>query len=1070
TASDENTTSGQALALAAANGVAEAFFEHFSIENFEAMRITNPTSAGQYLKMALKSAGIEASEETFTEIANILSDIAIRGEHSELGNEYQSYIDQGDDANTAATRTMRSALRQIGLAGLGGALSGGMHTGMVMGANTVQGGLQMQNDVRNGLSMEEIREGIDTSTPEGQRVYDLANEMASRDKVGVMDYGYLNNAIDNAVETGMRNSEAEETAAPEETAEDAAESLEDLARRRAEDRETEFQSIREAAREGNVNIQEVMERPGLLNESEKAEAIRAGSGDSLIEELSQGYDAAGSAAFRENYRGGSINSYTRAFSQIYNSARAGMTRSDLGAYSSMLSKDQAEAAWKAGAEDGQKANEEIFKNLESYKDRQKNHTGGLNDELSYPGARNENGNLSRILDELGKKTGIVFAITDGEKYKNSMLGDSGASGGYRAGVIAVDVRSKNPLATVSHEMTHWLKEGSPFGYAFFRDTAVISLLKNPDFDFEGTLEQYRKTYQGLTREQLIEEMVADSTGTFLNDEAFVQDVINGNRTVGQRVLDWLNAVCDAIRELISTKSLSKAAYALKQDLESCESARNVWMEAVEETSGKMSAAETVDMSPETRFQIQEKKETEHVRDQLRNNLTELNKNEPVANVPMTDLSQKSTNEKLAVIDGIFGKTGYKVEREGYGTVHIGRRQYKSSLSYYTGQRYLEEKAVEFSAYAAVPDVIKKGTPIEFHNDHKGRGYSTSTFAAPVTVGGEKMLMAVVVRETDRNNYKVHRLVLENGERIKRTIPQTAAATDADQRAGSVLNSSITEQTGGVKEAKAEERDGNSTIPVKHQFDMSEPVEQTKNLIAMHNLNETKLNSLLEYEGIPMPSIAITKVDIGHENFGGISFVFRKDTIDPKNRKNKVYSADAWTPTFPSVEYQVNEKAETKLRDKFYSLQDKYGRDVADPLYRYGNTLEDALNRYGGEKGVIERELENPNMVKVYLYDTGRGDEIPGVETVEKETREPMSEKSIELGNYIVDTIGRDAFENKTVKMRDIREAYRQRLIQVNGMTEEDADAEVKKRSMLFYEKLAKIVKSVYNGQTETVRK
>lgn len=78
-----------------------------------------------------------------------------------------------------------------------------------------------------------------------------------------------------------------------------------------------------------------------------------------------------------------------------------------------------------------------------------------------------------------------------------------------------------------------------------------------------------------------------------------------------------------------------------------------------------------------------------------------------------------------------------------------------------------------------------------------------------------------------------------------------------------------------------------------------------NLIAIHNLTETKLKKVLELDGIPMPSIAITKADIGHENFGEISFVFSKETIDPKNKKNKVYSADAWTPTFPQIEYDID---------------------------------------------------------------------------------------------------------------------------------------------------------------------
>lgn len=94
--------------------------------------------------------------------------------------------------------------------------------------------------------------------------------------------------------------------------------------------------------------------------------------------------------------------------------------------------------------------------------------------------------------------------------------------------------------------------------------------------------------------------------------------------------------------------------------------------------------------------------------------------------------------------------------------------------------------------------------------------------------------------------------------------------------------------------------------VNKKFTLSDRVEQTKNLVAVHNLTEDKLLSTLKLGGFPMPSIAVTKSDIPHTNFGEISLVFGRDTIDPKaNRKNAVYSADAWTPTFPKVEYEAD---------------------------------------------------------------------------------------------------------------------------------------------------------------------
>jgi hypothetical protein len=84
-----------------------------------------------------------------------------------------------------------------------------------------------------------------------------------------------------------------------------------------------------------------------------------------------------------------------------------------------------------------------------------------------------------------------------------------------------------------------------------------------------------------------------------------------------------------------------------------------------------------------------------------------------------------------------------------------------------------------------------------------------------------------------------------------------------------------------------------------KFQLAEPVEidDERDLVAVHNLTEYALRESLALGGIPSPSIAIVKAEQGHTNFGEISLVFDKSTIDPKaNKANKVYGSDAWTPT------------------------------------------------------------------------------------------------------------------------------------------------------------------------------
>ena len=90
------------------------------------------------------------------------------------------------------------------------------------------------------------------------------------------------------------------------------------------------------------------------------------------------------------------------------------------------------------------------------------------------------------------------------------------------------------------------------------------------------------------------------------------------------------------------------------------------------------------------------------------------------------------------------------------------------------------------------------------------------------------------------------------------------------------------------------------------------------------MTAAELEKSLDLGGLPMPSIAIIKAADGHSEYGDVSLVFGKDTIDPKkSARNKVYGGDAWTPTFPKIDYKANEKVGKQIRDKYYDLSRKY---------------------------------------------------------------------------------------------------------------------------------------------------
>ena len=86
-------------------------------------------------------------------------------------------------------------------------------------------------------------------------------------------------------------------------------------------------------------------------------------------------------------------------------------------------------------------------------------------------------------------------------------------------------------------------------------------------------------------------------------------------------------------------------------------------------------------------------------------------------------------------------------------------------------------------------------------------------------------------------------------------------------------------------------------------------ERERTLVATHNISSQNLMNLIndfDGAGLPVPSIAIEKADSVHDDFGDVTLLFSKDTIDPQNNSNNnVYNRDAWTSTFPQTKYKIN---------------------------------------------------------------------------------------------------------------------------------------------------------------------
>ena len=185
---------------------------------------------------------------------------------------------------------------------------------------------------------------------------------------------------------------------------------------------------------------------------------------------------------------------------------------------------------------------------------------------------------------------------------------------------------------------------------------------------------------------------------------------------------------------------------------------------------------------------------------------------------------------------------------------------------------------------------------------------------------------------------------------------------------------VSELHGGSQRSDSGRASGRGTENqrgVKDQFSLREPVEETRDLLALHNMTADNLRGALKLGGLPMPSIAIVKAAAGHSKYGPISVVFEKGTIDPQaDRRNKVYGGDAYTPTAPKVEYPVNDRVMRKVEKHLEELSGQVAGGIflnGTALRRLGIEDESSMNA----DALAERLARDDSVQAAYLADSGK---------------------------------------------------------------------------------------------------
>ena len=312
--------------------------------------------------------------------------------------------------------------------------------------------------------------------------------------------------------------------------------------------------------------------------------------------------------------------------------------------------------------------------------------------------------------------------------------------------------------TVKHEFTHAFKQSVPQVYQDFEDYVMKSVMETNPEAVRKRLNSLKSRYEqeGIPYNDEIgrEEIVAEMTSTF---EPNVNKIAYGNPNLADKILQGISTAKAKIQSALSSPYTNDRT-GVQMTYTQLNEAEQLWNNALRqaaENRGNVSSGEDA-----VRYSTVGNKNNS-LKEQIRNNLEELDRMLPVMNYTYNINQNLSNSEKRnAVLDEYLRKYGTDnkniiVTRKGFGDVSVGAKDIRSGL------RYLNTDA-EYAAVLAIPSVITEGTEIDRHNNHKNRGYNTITFAAPVEINGVRGNMAVTIKETNKYKYKMHRILLPDG--------------------------------------------------------------------------------------------------------------------------------------------------------------------------------------------------------------------------------------------------------------------------------------------------------------------
>lgn len=877
-ATERGATSEEAVAYGTIGAAAEIITEKLGFERlFKLGKLAK--IAGNKGKLAaeiLKSMGAEGLEEGTSEAANQIADALIMGDRSQMAEIYMAAKAAGKTEGEATATALKGAAGQIGYSAGIGALSGGMIAGGVAGGSRLAG--------RNVLGEET------------QRI-PMEQERAMEQEKPMMEQN-MPSAEQSAPVTEQGTPVAEQTMP---ITEQTAPVIEQTAPTAEEQPTAEVREMGQQTAERTVSP-----------ETQEAESYTK----DLQEYSGKYYGAKGQEVYlRKAAETGNLD-HTAAFNTYYRAGIAGITEDEIQptAYTAAADKLMLNEAWMAGAEDRRAEIANAIRGTSKLTGKR-----GLIVGEDVKATEGQLAIAKLYADIGGAEIRLVDEISfeqDGKKHT--------ANGYYEDGVITLALKSDSFMGTMNHEMIHYIRKANPAGYDAMREL-VFKLANKSDIDMEKRMAEYEEEYGEVYGEDtrmadIMEEMVADGFQKIVENEAdlkeFLTELHRKDKTLFDKIREFLEKMGETIKALFEDNTYTEFAEDLSRDLENIKQLRKKFAEVLADT-GRMEegAAEKTGKGKYAIKYSEENKPFVAIEEDI------------LDGVPRKEWTKKVKETlKKKYPNGIQIRNEY---------IHVNGRQTASEMTNSKYARWLKinspaEYADKLRFANNADEILYAAQNWRGEGLHHPRKDSIVEFAradALIRIG-ERGYSADVVVGTKGNSEMVlyDILYLKSASINEKKQEQTAVHSKKEiptESAAPVSKNSVAQEEG---------KNNNRNVT---KFSLQRAVEEKKDLIAVHNIKVQDMDRALQIGGFPMPSIVIVKDDAGHSKYGEISAVFGKETIDPAaDKRNAVYGGDAWTPTVPRVDYEVNYEKKNAIEDEIETL----ARGVANGIFARASVL------------------------------------------------------------------------------------------------------------------------------------